>query len=1129
MNASSQQLPGASNGEFGPFSNVESIMNQQKAGLLAQEAGQMVVPASNGPGRNATPQPIGGMQGPNTGSHLGPNQAGIPHGLQQPFNLPQATQLKMDQRAAQSQAQIRAQAQAKQMQSQPGVLNGAGGMSQSPGMNTLNTPVRRTPVGMGQGEGQPQMGQPNGPFGQGLDPRFNQGNPRPQMGGNPVNPQMFNPQMMNPQMMNPQMLSALMAQMPPETRGVLMSLPPDKRSEMLMKFSASRANQMAGRGQPQPGQFGQLSPVPGFNPTNPANVGQSPNPGMQMNRNHAALQHRLSGMPVQNRQQIPPDHNAFMDTMEVPPKLIDQIRTHQNPPPPPEIKKWAQLKQWLIQKSVPPNYQNNLLHMQMQQYQNLLKQRNAAGGNQMPQAGMPQQGPQPPNAPMPAQPVTHMPNGMPNGMNIMITPQELQQARNHERFKGWPDEKIRHALQQIKMGSILRQRNAQMAGGQMQTPQASQPANNMTTPVQAPNTPGVLQQRQQNTGHDTNTMGTAGAARNNRQTQANRPPQNAPPAASQQKNSLKRASTDDVVEVPNPSTTPVQRPPSQQASASGPGPQATQWNASQLANLPPEQRSKLEALRNRQAAGSGAVGGANPQQPQMSEEMQRLKAIGQDEHNIAMKEPFQEISMTPEEYHEMAQKIQSMVQEMGKLSKILGRWYTLTRDDTRARMFFKMRLRLIKQFADGDKMSTLKSGFSLMPKDLEGVRGMLEGMARDVASQYPQGLKRNPAAQQAAPEQGLHAAGEMTAAPSTSQPAPLNAANLEKQAQVLSKMHQRSTSKGGQPPAAPTTSQPPFSFGAQSPNGQPTYIGKPAVTQEDLHLPARKKVKTGAQSGLGSRGPSANSSPQVQKAPSPEMVKRSSSTDAKPAAKLQFRCPDMHCEAHGIGFATDEALRAHHEEAHVKPYEDPVGFVLSRTRDALGLDENGKSVGPPKVAYRPRESSSMQRQASAPGSKPTEPGKANGGKSGASKPESAARNGNGAAGPAQPVAPETDWAQMTVDPQDLFGNILGGGGNGAISDMNVYRAISPNDTPESTGKDSSSSEPNSDVSEGVSLNLTLDMGFDTWQPFEGNRYTNIDTGTSENAMPVFSWDDVNIDFDQPWPGLDTSLYSLDVS
>lgn len=686
MNASAQQLAGAGNGEFGPFH--ENIMNQQKAGLLAQEAGQMVVPASNGPGRNATPQPIGGMPGPNTGNHMGPNQNNV-HGIS-PFNLTQAQQMKMDQRASQSQAQIRAQAQAKQMQGQPGALNGAGGMSQSPGMNTLNTPVRRTPVGMGQGEGQPQMGQPNGPFGQGLDPRFNQGNPRAQMGGNPVNPAMFNPQMLGQQMLNQQMVNTIVAQMPNEARAVFLSLPPDKRGEMLIKYTAANRAQMAGRGQPQPGQFGQVNPMAQFSPGNA--VGQQPNPAMQMNRNQMPMQQRMPGMSnnmqAQNRQPIPPDHKAFMDTMDIPPRIIEQMRGSQNPPPPPEVKKWGQLKQWLSQKNISQQFLNNLQQFQMAQYQSLLKQQNAAAGNQMPQAGMPQQGPQPPNGPMPAQPAANMAQFP----NVVVTPQEIQAAKNHEKFKTMPDEHIKRALQHMKVQNALRQRAAsaqQMQGGQMQTPQTSQPANNNMAPTsQPPNTPGVLQQRPQNTGPDANGMGPGSTPRNVRQPQPNRPPQNAPSAAPQQQKSLKRPSTDDVVEVPNPSTTPIQRPPSQQASASRPGQQAPQWNAP-LTSLPQEQRNKLEAAKNRQTAGAGAAGGANAQPQQMSGEMQRLKAIGQDEHNIAAKEPFHEIPMTPEQYNEMARRIQSMVQEMSKLSKILGRWYTLTGDDVRARMFFK--------------------------------------------------------------------------------------------------------------------------------------------------------------------------------------------------------------------------------------------------------------------------------------------------------------------------------------------------------------------------------------------------------------------------------------------------------
>ncbi|KAI0846222.1 hypothetical protein F5Y00DRAFT_147708 [Daldinia vernicosa] len=1154
MNQSGQQLVGVPNSEFGPFSNVESIMNQQKAGLLAQEAGQMVVPASNGPGRNATPQPMGGMQGPNP-NHPGPNQSGIPNQMPQQFNLPQAQQLKMDQRAAQSQAQIRAQAQAKQMQGQPGGLNG-GAISQSPGMNTLNTPVRRTPV-MGQPEGQQQMGQPNGPFGQGLDPRFNQGNQRPQMGPNPMN--------------NQHIINSVLAQMPPEQRNAFMSLPPDKRSEVLMKWTANptaRAGmgQPPGRGQPQPGQFGQGNPMAQFGPGN--NMGQAPNPSAQMNaQNQMLLQqqmNRMRSMQPQNRPQMPQpqDVNNYMDSMDVPGRILDQLKTSQQPVPQ-EIKKWAHLKQWLSQRNANNHVMQQLLGFQTAQFQNMMKQR--AANNQMAQPNMPQQGPQMPNAQMPMQPGANM--GPFAG--ITISPAEFQQAKNHERFKGWPDEKIKTALMQMKLTQMRAKANGQAPNAQMQTPQTSQPANNnLAISAPPPNPSNALQQRPQNAGPDANPTGSAGPARN-RQLQNNRPP---PPASTApQRNSLKRASTDDVVEVPNPSGTPVQRPASQQAQAAGPPPQF-HIPPAQLAAMPPEQRNKYEAMmKSRQAAAAAAGGGGaqQPQQQQMSEAMLHLKSIGQEEHMNAAREPYQEIPMNPEQYQDMAQKIQSLVSEMGKVSKILGRWYTLTRDDNRARMFFKMRLRLGKQFADGEKMTTLKKAFSLKPNELDSVRAMLEGMARDVATQYPQVMKRNATQQQHAQEPGPQQGNsENTATPPMGAPTPLNAANLEKQ-NALNKIHHRSTSKSGQPPAAPTTSQPPFPFGAQSPNGQPTYIGKPAVTQADLQLPPRKRPKTSGQAGLGSGGASASSSPQVQKAPSPELVKRQ--TPAEHAApKLAYQCPEPSCEAHSTGFATEEARRNHIEEEHVKPSQNPFKFATESLAARLGLDPDGHPKAPPNTSTTApsmaRDASkqgqtpasradatpmsrepSMKRQGSAPGVKASDLLKTMAGKTGTPKPDVGTQVGDGTVAPAKTSGADGAWPMTTIDPQNLLQNLGGieSGGGGSIFDMNVYRAITPHDTPEDTpesSKDSASSEPTSDLSEGVSLNLQLNMGpdpnmgLDRWQPFglgdveSGDmNLTEMDLGaTDENTMPLFSWDDVNPDFTKEFT-LDTSFYSLETA
>lgn len=451
----------------------------------------------------------------------------------------------------------------------------------------------------------------------------------------------------------------------------------------------------------------------------------------------------------------------------------------------------------------------------------------------------------------------------------------------------------------------------------------------------------------------------------------------------------------------------------------------------------------------------------------------------------------------------------------------------------------------------------------MRPHEVDGARSMLESMAKDLAASFPQGMKRA-ASQQNGPESNTQAG---AARPAQPQPAPLNAANLEKQNQAL-KMHQRSGSKGGQaPPPAPTTAtaqQPPFPFGAPSPAGQPTYLGKNTITQSDLTLPARKRPKTGTHSGPGSTSQSANASPQVAKQPSPEMVKRAAPAPApapaetKALPKPQFLCPVQGCEANHIGFPTEEAKRNHYQEEHVKPSQDPVRFAGESLAAVLGLDSEGNKLQATGQSPAPQmtKDSSRQDQTPAGRNEATPMSRQSSTKrqvgSTVTKPSELMKNlnanltaGSSSTKPSDgatqlPVA--DDMWSATIDPQNLFSNmgVLESGGGGAISDMNVYRSITPNDTPESS-KDGS--EPNSDVSEGVTLNVTLDMGFDTWQPFEGDQ--GLDLGPMENNFPdindqynfnesafaeLTSWDDANAgtDFAKPF-SLDTSSYSLDTT
>jgi hypothetical protein len=457
-------------------------------------------------------------------------------------------------------------------------------------------------------------------------------------------------------------------------------------------------------------------------------------------------------------------------------------------------------------------------------------------------------------------------------------------------------------------------------------------------------------------------------------------------------------------------------------------------------------------------------------------------------------------------------------------------------------------------------MSTPKSRLSVTRQDLDQVRGLMESMAKELkavvqGSAQPQGTPDISQQQQGAGAGAGTGAGAGASVRTTppSQPTPLNAANLERQNQITK--HNTSGSSQGRPPPPPTTSQPPFPIGtaAPSPHGNPAYIGKPGITQDNLQLPPRKRFKS-QQPGQSS-GTSA--SPQAKQL-SPEALKRSASSDQK-LPRPQFPCTHVECEANRIGFATEEALHAHTQEEHVKPHEDPTKYALDALAEQLGLDADGKPIprGDEGMNAGAALASTPSRQGQTPSAAVMSRGPS------MKRQESAAGFVDAAGKPAgsrpmditaSSIKIEEDVASQrvpadgmlpftTIDPQDLFqglGTVPSGGG-GAISDMHVYRSVTPNDTPESS-KDSASSEPNSDVSEGVALNVTLDMGFDSWQPFEGDRYVNfgmdvdLDMLDANNAgamgdqiLAEFSgWDDVNTDFNKPFT-LDTSQYGLDIS
>lgn len=341
------------------------------------------------------------------------------------------------------------------------------------------------------------------------------------------------------------------------------------------------------------------------------------------------------------------------------------------------------------------------------------------------------------------------------------------------------------------------------------------------------------------------------------------------------------------------------------------------------------------------------------------------------------------------------------------------------------------------------------------------------------------------------------AAAQTQAAAQVSQQAPLNPANLEKHTQALNKMHQRSNSKSGQAPAAPTTTQPPFQFGAQkSSTGQPTYFNKPAVTQETLipPPPARKKAKTGPQQASSPAIQQSGPSSQV-KAVSPE-VKRQAQAEQAPKAppKPLLVCPNTSCGMHSTGFASKEALDAHVYEEHVKPAENPMQYMQDTLKEALGLDTHDRRIpkggatdvtqsSPPAmklsaskqgqtlakqemVSTPMSRDASMRRQGSAPGVKAD---------SGAQiKLENTPKSTM--ADRSQAAAAEDPWANSTVNPQQLQATFapLVPFINGQLSHFSPHWSRTSTETPES-----SKESENSDISESAALEIDF-----KWQPVD---------------------------------------------
>ncbi len=441
-------------------------------------------------------------------------------------------------------------------------------------------------------------------------------------------------------------------------------------------------------------------------------------------------------------------------------------------------------------------------------------------------------------------------------------------------------------------------------------------------------------------------------------------------------------------------------------------------------------------------------------------------------------------------------------------------------------------------------MNVLKDKFSIRSAELDQARAMLESMARDLAANMAKaGLMKQQAQNQGAQQAGAQQKQQGSDQASV---APLNAANLEKNTQALNRMSQqkgKANQAANQAPPAPTSTQPPFPLGAPSPHGNPSYMNK----AKDMNLqipPARKKQKLAQPSG-GSGQAGTTPSPQVSKTGSPEL-KRAVPEPPKPV----FLCKEPDCDMPAIGFPTEQLLQQHVEEEHTKPKENPVKFVQENLALALGLEPDGtlkKTAG----AEAPLMSSSASKQGQTPGNVAGTPasqdatmkrtGSALSRVQAAGKSDgSGVKSSDGKAAEAPATAAQSNpWAAATIDPQALLSNL--GFENGLpniANEFQLYRSLTPNDTPESS-KDSGASEPNSDISDGAVLEIDMN-----WQNFDTDLLLNLNNATLEGldangatmdpsllmdpaSGPAPDWNDMTVDFSKPFQ-LDTSYYSMEI-
>lgn len=732
--------------------SFDQFLGQQQDALRHQEAGQVVVPAS----QTAPPQ-VRGTPHPQPQGQFGARPMQPPNNFQQQppavWNAPQGQHQNVSQT---SQQQIPPQTpnlanvpgQTPQQQALQGQLGGLDNSraqrtpQQNPNMPTLNRPLNppnQAQNAQRQAQSAPQTGTRNVSGGQ----QAAAANGQPGVGqqSGPLNLQKFH---------------SMVAQIPEPRRSAFLAEFKQRQERTKLK-KAEAAAQAGPQGAPV-ALMGDQGTKAQAVPKASAIVPQPPtNP---MNRvNGQAQAPQQSGLPNGARgsqQKFPPvplDENTtrMMDKVEFPRSILSL--TGDNTKVPEHIKQWGQLKQWVLQKSntLPPGSIQKVVGLQSIVYQQKVAQTNQQREalNQAPSQGNTrpvQPGVAPaaqmvaPNSSQP--PIqgstaqisnSSMPNLPPPTIQEVTAaraqlPADMQNTASDENLRVMILNKRRHAILKTMQGqqnltpqqqqqqrlSVLRMQqaaNGQQAQGsmqpnqhgQLQAPQRGQ--NNHPQPgqqwAQSQTAPRIAQPNPQQV----------------KQPQSSRSGPQASVSAPNQKGGKRPSNSDDVIEVPDPKLSQQQaHPPNIKGHQPQPQPQPASSNASsriaaeKYNSLPPEAKARFQEqqrLHNeaaQRAANAQRLGqNIQGQRPAEAANQKSAPNAGRDERVKELRSEVmktmlirQPIPMSPNTRTRMIDKLRSTCGMSQRLENSLPLFLTLSKDEEKTKDLLRSVGRLIK-------------------------------------------------------------------------------------------------------------------------------------------------------------------------------------------------------------------------------------------------------------------------------------------------------------------------------------------------------------------------------------------------------------------------------------------------